>query len=141
MASPRRDKSVEHTILLYSDDPATRDKMRMAIGRRPAPDLGAVAFIEAETAREVVAAADAGEADLLLLDGEAWPAGGMGVSRQLKNEITDPPPMILVLARAQDRWLGTWSQADAMISHPLDPVEVARVVADQLRGRQIVTAR
>jgi hypothetical protein len=45
-----------------------------------------------------------------------------------------------VLARAQDRWLAAWSQADAVVAHPLNPVEVARVVAAQLRPRPVVLA-
>ena len=27
------------TVLLYSDDVTTRDKVKLAVGRRPAPDL------------------------------------------------------------------------------------------------------
>jgi DNA-binding response OmpR family regulator len=94
-----------------------------------------VRYVEASTGREVVAAVDAGGIDLLLLDGEAQPTGGMGISRQLKNEIDDCPLICLVLARADDRWLAEWSQADATLSHPLDPLVAADVVADLLRRR------
>ena len=107
----------------------------MAIGRRPAPDLGRVDYVEAATGEEVVALADAGGLDLLIVDAEAWPTGGLGLSRQLKNEITDCPPVAAVLARKVDRWLATWSQADTYLSHPLDPVEAAAVVAEVLRTR------
>jgi DNA-binding response OmpR family regulator len=125
----------EHTVLVFSDDPAVRERIRMAIGRRPASDVGAVRYVEASTGDEVVAAVDAGGVDLLLLDGEAQPTGGMGLSRQLKNEIDDCPLICLVIARQDDRWLATWSQADATLSHPLDPLRAAEVVADLLRRR------
>ena len=125
----------EQTVLVFSDDPAVRERIRLAVGRRPAPDVGAVRYVEASTGEEVVAAVDAGGVDLLLLDGEAHPTGGMGISRQLKNEIDDCPLICLVLARADDRWLATWSQADATLSHPLDPLRAAEVVADLLRKR------
>jgi hypothetical protein len=59
----------------------------------------------------------------------------MGISRQLKNEIADCPPICLVLARKVDRWLATWAQADADVAHPLDPVEAAATVAELLRRR------
>jgi DNA-binding response OmpR family regulator len=94
-----------------------------------------VTYLEASTGPEVVAAVDAGGVDVLLLDAEAQPTGGMGLSRQLKNEIDDCPLICLVVARADDRWLATWSQADAILPHPLDPLRAAEVVADLLRRR------
>ncbi|MDN5931050.1 MAG: hypothetical protein L0I24_08310, partial [Pseudonocardia sp.] len=92
-----------------------------------------VTFLEAGGIAEVLAAADAGSIDLAILDGEAQPTGGMGVSRQLKNEITDCPPIIVSVRRRDDRWLATWSQADAVLVHPLDPLTAAETVADVLR--------
>ena len=127
--------AAEHTVLVFSDDPAVRERIRMAVGRRPAADVGQVRYLEASTGAEVVAAVDAGGVDLLLLDGEAQPTGGMGISRQLKNEIADCPLICLVLARKDDRWLANWSQADATLAHPLDPLHAAEVVADLLRRR------
>jgi len=136
MSSATDRTAADFTVLVYSDDAAVRERIRMAVGRRPAPDLGRVSYVEVDTGEEVVAAADAGGLDLLLLDGEAWPTGGMGISRQLKNELEDDcPPTCVVLARRVDRWLATWSLADATLSHPLDPIEAADVVAGLLRER------
>jgi hypothetical protein len=45
--------------------------------------------------------------------------------------------VLLVIARADDRWLATWSQADAVISHPIDPVALARELATLMRSRAI----
>ena len=82
----------------------------------------------------MLAAVDAGEIDLCILDGEAQPTGGMGLSRQLKNEIDDCPPIVIVAVRRHDdRWLATWSQADAVLVHPLDPLAAAETVAAVLR--------
>jgi hypothetical protein len=36
--------------------------------------------------------------------------------------------------RKDDRWLATWSQADAVIVHPLDPLAAAETVAEVLRS-------
>ena len=78
---------------------------------------------------------DAGGVDVMVLDGEAQPAGGMGVSRQAKDEIYNCPPALLVIGRADDRWLATWSRAEAVIAHPIDPVALAREVAALMRAR------
>lgn len=129
------DGADEPTLLVFSDDAGIRERIRMAIGRRPAPDVGRVAWIEASTVDEVIRHVDAGDVDVLLLDAESQPTGGMGISRQLKNEIDDCPLVCIVLARRVDRWLATWSLADATLSHPLDPIEAAGVVADLLRRR------
>ena len=120
-------------------DRAALEAVITAVGRRPAPDVGRVRYVEASGIAEVLAAADAGEIDLAILDGEAQPTGGMGVSRQLKNEIDDCPPIIVTVRRRDDRWLATWSQADAVLVHPLDPLTAAETVADVLRRAQADT--
>jgi DNA-binding response OmpR family regulator len=121
------------TVLVFSHRPEVREAIVTAVGRRPAPDVGRVRFLETGAIAEVLGAADAGEIDLAILDGEAQPTGGMGVSRQLKNEIDDCPPIIVTARRRDDRWLATWSQADAVLVHPLDPLTTAETVADLMR--------
>jgi CheY-like chemotaxis protein len=121
------------TVLLYSNYADVRAKVRTAVGRRPAPDVGRIEWIECDTNFAVVEQLDQGGIDLVLLDGEAQPTGGMGLARQFKNEYDDCPPIIVLIARRQDAWLASWSLADAVIAFPLDPIEAADVVADQLR--------
>jgi hypothetical protein len=58
---------------------------------------------------------DAGGIDVCVLDAEAAPTGGMGISRALKNEIQDCPHILLLVARHDDRWLARWSLADAVV--------------------------
>jgi DNA-binding response OmpR family regulator len=89
--------------------------------------------MEADSIADVLVAVDAGQVDLAVLDGEAQPIGGMGLSRQLKNEIDNCPPIVIVVQRRDDRWLATWSQADAVLVHPLDPLTAAETVAQLLR--------
>ncbi|WP_434448406.1 hypothetical protein [Lentzea sp. E54] len=121
-------------ILVFSHRPEVRETIITAVGRRPAPDLPRVDFVEAATIADVLYEADAGTVDLLILDGEAQPTGGMGLSRQLKDEITNCPPIVVAVRRKDDRWLATWSQADAVLVHPLDPLAAAETVAEVLRG-------
>jgi DNA-binding response OmpR family regulator len=123
------------TVIVFSHDPAVRAQVMSAVGRRPAPDLGRIDWVECATGAEVVARIDAGGVDLAILDGEAQPTGGMGLARQFKYEIDDCPPMVVLVARKQDGWLASWSLADAVISRPLDPVDAAATVAEQLRDR------
>ena len=121
-------------VLLYSDDPAVRDQMRLAIGTYPAVDI-AVTFVDASTYDETVRILDSQDVDLLVLDGEATPAGGLGIARQLKDELDDPPPACVVIARAADRWLAAYSRVDATLMHPLDPMTTGAAVAAMLRDR------
>jgi DNA-binding response OmpR family regulator len=127
-------------VLLYSDDSDTRAAVRLAVGRRPAADLPEVEWFECATHDAVVSRADAGGLDLLVLDGEASPSGGMGLCRQLKSEIFRCPPVLLLTGRPQDAWLATWSLADAAVPHPLDPLTVAQAVAELARMRLAGTA-
>jgi DNA-binding NarL/FixJ family response regulator len=122
----------QHTVLLYSDDPEVRDRMRLAIGTRPAVDLS-VKFVDASTYAEVVKLVDDTEIDLLVLDGEATPGGGLGIARQLKDEVTDAPPVVLAIARAADRWLASYARVEGTIMYPLDPVATGETVSALLR--------
>jgi DNA-binding response OmpR family regulator len=126
-------------VLVYSDDVNTRAAVRLALGRRPAPELPRVEIFEVATEPAVIAAMDAGGIDVAVLDGEAVPAGGMGICRQLKDEIYNCPPVLVLIGRPQDGWLATWSRADAVVSHPLDPIAVADAVASLLRRRLLPT--
>jgi DNA-binding response OmpR family regulator len=122
-------------VVVYSHDADTRAEMKLAIGRRPAPDAPEAEIIEVATAPALFRMLDAGGIGVMVLDGEAQPAGGMGVCRQAKDEIYNCPPALLVVARADDRWLATWSRADAVVSHPIDPVALARELAGLMRSR------
>jgi DNA-binding response OmpR family regulator len=116
-------------VLLYSDDVDARAQVRLAVGRRLSKGAPDIEWVETATHSVVVQAADAGGLDLLILDGEAAKSGGMGLCRQLKHEVFRCPPVLVLVGRPQDAWLASWSLADAVLSHPLDPVELQRVVA------------
>lgn len=125
-----------HRVLVYSDDPAVRSTVRNALGRRPAADLGRVDWLEVSSGRDVVSTIDAGGVDLAILDGEAWPTGGLGLSKQLKDEVRDCPPVLVLIARRDDAWLATWSLADAVVPLPIDPPQLTAAAAAQLRNRE-----
>jgi DNA-binding NarL/FixJ family response regulator len=127
-----------YTVLLYSDDPLVRERMRLAIGTHPAKGL-TVRFVETATYAETERTVDDEDVDLLVLDGEAAPAGGIGIARQLKDEHPDAPPCIVVIARAADRWLAAYARVEATLVHPLDPVLTGRTVAELLHQRAALT--
>ncbi|MGL4744956.1 MAG: hypothetical protein ACRCXL_11290 [Dermatophilaceae bacterium] len=123
------------SVLLYSDDVTTRDAVRAACGRRPARDVDIASWLECATADAVLEAMDAGGYDVVILDGEAVPVGGLGLCRQVKNEVFHCPPVLVLTGRPQDGWLAGWSLADDAVPHPLDPVVVAEAVAALARAR------
>jgi DNA-binding response OmpR family regulator len=122
-------------VLVYSDDMNTRAAVVRALGKRPHPDLPEVEYVECATEPVVIAMMDAGGVDLAILDGEAVPVGGMGIARQLKDEIFRCPPLLVLTGRVEDGWLATWSRADAAVPHPIDPLELAETVVRLLRPR------
>lgn len=122
-------------VLVYSDDRNVRDKVRFGIGKRPAKDLATFEFVECATHEAVVSKVDEGGFDVLILDGEAVPSGGMGICRQLKEEIYRCPPVLVLTGRPQDAWLATWSRAEAALPHPLDPVALADTTVELARRR------
>jgi DNA-binding NarL/FixJ family response regulator len=119
------------TVLVYSSHAATRARVITALGTRPAPGL-ALTFVEAERGDQVVTLCDAGGIDLSILDGESAPEGGMGLSRQLRDELDDAPPVVLLVGRRDDAWLATWSRAEAVVPHPIDAVQIGQAVTGLL---------
>ncbi|MDI3387188.1 hypothetical protein QIS99_13400 [Streptomyces sp. B-S-A8] len=128
------------TVLVYSDNANTREQVRLATGRRPAADVPRVEFIECATQAAVLKELEHGGVDVCVLDGEAVPAGGMGVCRQIKDEVFRAPPVLLLIGRPQDAWLATWSRAEAAVTLPVDPVEFADSLAALLRRRLTATS-
>ncbi len=122
-------------VLVYSDDSTVRRQVLLALGSRPHPDLPEIEYVEVATEPVVIQQMDAGVIDLAILDGEAVPAGGMGIARQLRDEIATCPPLVVLTGRPQDAWLATWSRADAAVPQPLDPIQLATVVTGLLRDR------
>ena len=128
------------TVLVHSNDSSTREQVRLAAGRRPAPDVPQVEFVECATPAAVLSELDKGGIDVCVLDGEAVPMGGMGVCRQMKDEVFNAPPVLLLMGRPQDAWLATWSRADAAVTLPVDPVEFAAALAALLRRKKLLSA-
>lgn len=126
-------------VLVYSDDQTVRNSVRQALGRKPAEYISDVDIFEAATEPAVIKAIDSKAFDLLILDGEAVPAGGMGVARQLQDEVFNCPPILVIVGRPADQWLATWSGANAVISHPIDPRALVKAAVDLLESRSSVT--
>jgi DNA-binding response OmpR family regulator len=122
-------------VLVYSDDVDTRQQVLLALGTRLHPDLPELTYVEVATKPVLLQQVDAGGLDLLILDGESTPVGGMGLARQFKDEIYKCPPILVLTGRVQDNWLATWSRADAAVSHPIEPMALADAVLGLLRPR------
>lgn len=107
----------------------------MALGKRLHPDLPKLNCVEVATAPVVIQQMDAGGIDLAILDGEATPTGGMGLAKQLKDELAQCPPIVVLTGRADDAWLAKWSRAEAALPHPVDPIRLSHTVLGLLRTR------
>jgi len=121
-------------ILVYSDNPRTREQVQLALGKRVHPDLPELTYLEVATGPMVIQKMDAGGIDLAILDGEATPTGGMGIAKQLKDELEKCPPVVVITGRPDDAWLANWSRAEAAVPHPIDPIVLGRTVLGLLRA-------
>jgi CheY-like chemotaxis protein len=127
-------------VLIYSSNRKTRADVISALGPRPSMALPTVEYTEVATEPGFISAADKGKFDLFILDGEATPAGGMGLARQIKDELYRCPPVLVLIARPQDAWLATWSRADAVVGLPIEPVSTAQAVSRLLATRLSLTS-
>ena len=115
-------------VLVYSNNAKVRSTVKTSIGRKPAEEISDVEIFDVATEPALIKVMDTKQFDLVILDGEATPAGGLGICRQLKDEIYNCPPILVLVARADDRWLATWSRADAIVAHPIDPRALVKAV-------------
>jgi DNA-binding response OmpR family regulator len=128
------DSSSPLQILVYSDNVQTRELVMQALGKRLHPDLPELNYVEVATGPMVVKTMDEGGIDLAILDGEATPTGGLGIAKQLKDELSACPPILVLTGRPDDAWLANWSRAEAAVPHPLDPILLGRTVLSLLRA-------
>ena len=116
-------------VLLYSSNAHTREQVRRALGTRLRPELPELSYTDVATGPMVISLMDRGGFDLVILDGEASPVGGLGIAKQLKDEITACPPVVVLTGRADDAWLASWSRAEAAVPQPIDPIRLGDAVA------------
>lgn len=128
------DSSTALRILVYSDNVQTRERVMRALGKRLHPDLPDLTYFEVATGPMVIRQMDRGGIDLAILDGEATPTGGMGIAKQLKDELASCPPILVLTGRPDDTWLASWSRAEAAVPHPVDPIVLGRTVLSLLRA-------
>jgi len=126
-------------LALYASDSDLREQVRLALGDRLADDLPTVDVEEFATPAALMAALDKTAYDCVVLDAEAVPEGGMGLAYRIKDEIKEPPPTVVIVARQVDAWLATWSRADGVTSSPIDPLTLPTVVAEVVRANQAGT--
>lgn len=131
----------KYSIVLYSDDSTVRQAVIAALGTRLAPDMAEHVIHEFATGPALRLFVDSKKPgaenpiDLFILDGETVPEGGLGIARQLKDEVFNCPPVLVMTGRKADAWLAAWSRAEANVLHPVDPFTLAHTVAELLRAR------
>jgi len=116
--------------LIISPDPEMRRLLQVAVRTVERRTGEQWEFLEASNGVYALKIAWRDRPDLVVADEIASGAGAFAVARDLKGA-TDPfsGAVILVLARAQDTWLARWSGADAWVTKPVDPFELADLAA------------
>jgi CheY-like chemotaxis protein len=115
-------------ILLVADDPGFRERLALALERLELTGEE-VSFLEAANGNDALVLAESELPDLVVADVSVSPYGGFGLTRDLKGDPDTACPVILILDRFQDEWLGRWSGADALVNQPVDPFALAQVAS------------
>lgn len=121
-------------ILLVSGHPSVSQQVRTAV-----LGLDGVDVTEVATPHRALALLDAGDAfDVVVGDNDTAPEGGLSLCREVKARgqmRRAVPPVVLLLARPQDRWLARWAQADAHVLKPADPFDLLEVLHAVVAGQ------
>jgi DNA-binding response OmpR family regulator len=119
-------------ILLVAAEHGSRERLRLALERLEAAS-GDVEFLEAGDGNVALAVAERDHPDLTVVEVGVTPYGGFGLTRDLKASPELACPVVLVLERDQDDWLGRWCGADALVNKPVDPFALAEVAGRLLQ--------
>lgn len=133
----RHDVYAPLSVLLYSSNADTRGRIQLGLGRWLHQALPAVRYTEIATAPALLGCIHDCDADMVILDGEASPVGGLGLAKQIRDELVQRPPLLAVIGRAEDEWLARWAGVDAVVAHPIDPVKL-QCAAVTLLTRRII---
>jgi len=113
-------------VLVISADPATREVMSVAARSLGRTSGQPVEFLHASNGVAGITLAWRHLPEVVVADEITSRAGAFAVARDLKG--ADPPfpgRVIVLLDRAQDRWLAAWSGADAWFVKPVNPFDLA----------------
>jgi len=120
------------TILVASDSQQVRDNVRTALVR---PGF---TVVQAERGQDVAPYVAASPPDLIILDMQIGNMGGMATATELRNEHSadrcEDVPILLLLDREADRFLGRTCDAEAMLLKPVDPGTLRRTVKETLEA-------
>jgi DNA-binding response OmpR family regulator len=115
-------------VMIVSEDAAVRSRAAAALEAREGIDVTEV--VSASAAHRLLAEEDV---DVIVMDGDMRPEGGYSViyelraAAEMREEQTRPT--IVLMDRAQDRWLAHWAGADEALLKPVNPFHLADLVA------------
>jgi DNA-binding response OmpR family regulator len=122
------------TVLVASDAKWVRDHVRGALSG-PGFEI-----IEVERGHDVRKVVEERPPDLVIVDLQIGNMGGMAVALDLRLEESGGRlphvPILILLDREADRFLGRRSTADAMLVKPIDPGTLRRTVKTLLAAEE-----
>jgi DNA-binding response OmpR family regulator len=131
--------TVSVKILLVGRGQGSRDRLRLALERLEASGE-TISFLEAPNGNQALLVVEAERPDLVVVEIGVTPYGGFGLTRDIKSFPQLTCPVIVILERPQDEWLGRWCGADALVSRPVDPFELAQTARRLLVERREAAA-
>ncbi len=123
-------------ILLVADHSSVAAQVRTAV-----EGWDDSTVLHVSTPQRAVAIIDEGESfDVVVADNDTHPTGGLALAREVKARGQmgrDMPPVVLLIARTQDKWLANWAQADAYVLKPADPFDLREALQAVAAGEPV----
>ena len=127
-------------VLVVSQDPSEMLRATSAL------TIVGTEIVEATSAADAHREMHTGDFNALVIDGDLRPEGGFSLLFEIRagEELRGSPttPALVLIDRAQDRYLAGWAQADDVIVKPSDPFDIAarveRLVAESQPGAPAV---
>lgn len=118
-------------VLVVSEDPVERLRAVSALRLHRELDVSVVEADSGAEAQDLLRDEETGF-DVLVLDGDLQPRGGFGQLYSLRAQADlggrAQVPAVILAGREQDRWLGDWAGANAVLTKPVDSFALGREV-------------
>ena len=123
-------------ILLVTDHSSVLEQVRIAVDGWDDTEI-----FHVSTPQRALAILDEGASyDIVVGDNDTHPTGGLALCREVKARSQmghEMPPVVLLIARSQDRWLANWAQADAHVQKPADPFDLRETLQSVATGVEV----
>ena len=119
-------------ILVFSDNSIIREHVSLTLTGKI--DNQTIQITECATANMAIQYLNETKYDAIIMYGQTTKEGAMSLAKRIEYELGNLPPTIMLIERIQDAWLSKWAGATKIVTLPVKPNILRKIVAQLFKG-------